>query len=186
MKPKLFIAAVVGALLLAVPTTYALNRQATQLKIQKTKVNQLQLEIQTDKVKTQSQLKIKTDQQQQLEQEKADLQKQLQSRNAAKAATQVAVALVAPPAQASSALGGDGCPSDPKGYIYCHESGNNPTRWNSEGCVGLGQACPASKLQAVCPNLDYGCEDAWFSNYAVQRYGGWPQAQAYWEVHRNW
>lgn len=65
-------------------------------------------------------------------------------------------------------------------YIYMHESGNDPTRWNTSGCLGLGQACPASKLLAVCPTMDYGCEDAWFTQYAFSRYGGWVQAQQWW------
>ena len=71
-------------------------------------------------------------------------------------------------------------------FIFNHESGNNPKRWNSEGCVGLGQACPASKLLAVCPNLDYDCEVVFFTNYANSRYGGWQGAYAYWLAHHWW
>jgi hypothetical protein len=73
-----------------------------------------------------------------------------------------------------------------KSYIYMHESGNNPKRWNSSGCVGLGQACPASKLQAVCPTLSYACEDAWFSNYAISRYGSWAGAYKFWIANHWW
>lgn len=61
-------------------------------------------------------------------------------------------------------------------FIYEHESGNDPTKYNSSGCVGLGQACPASKLLTECPTLDYTCEDNFFDNYANVRYGGWEQA----------
>lgn len=71
-------------------------------------------------------------------------------------------------------------------FIYNHESGNNPARWNSSGCVGLGQACPASKLLAVCPSLDYACEDAWFTRYAISRYGSWKNAYMFWVSHRWW
>jgi hypothetical protein len=76
--------------------------------------------------------------------------------------------------------------TDPKLFIYNHESGNDPTRYNSEGCLGLGQACPASKLLAVCPTMDYACEDAWFTNYAVSRYGSWQGAYNFWVAHRWW
>ena len=71
-------------------------------------------------------------------------------------------------------------------FIYNHESGNDPTRYNSSGCLGLGQACPASKLLNVCPNMDYACEDAWFSNYAIRRYGSWQGAYSFWIAHKWW
>lgn len=71
-------------------------------------------------------------------------------------------------------------------FIYNHESGNDPKRWNTSGCVGLGQACPASKLLAVCPTLDYACEDRWFTNYAISRYGSWYNAYRWWIAHRWW
>lgn len=67
-----------------------------------------------------------------------------------------------------------------KGFIYDKESGNNPAKWNSSGCVGLGQSCPASKLLAVCPSLDYACEDQFFETYMSQRYGTWDAAKAHW------
>lgn len=60
-----------------------------------------------------------------------------------------------------------------KQWIYNEESGNDPSRWNSSGCLGVGQACPASKLLAVCPTMDYACEDNFFTNYMVSRYGSW-------------
>ena len=73
-----------------------------------------------------------------------------------------------------------------KSYIYSHESGNDPTRYNSSGCLGLGQACPASKLLIVCPTMDYACEDNWFSNYAISRYGSWYNAYEWWLAHSWW
>jgi len=69
---------------------------------------------------------------------------------------------------------------DAKMFIYLHESGNDPKRWNGSGCAGLGQACPASKLLAVCPNLDYECEDKWFTSYMLNRYKTWENAKAFW------
>jgi hypothetical protein len=73
-----------------------------------------------------------------------------------------------------------------KAFIYNHESGNDPTRWNGSGCLGLGQACPASKLLAVCPDMSYACEDQFFTNYANARYGSWAGAYAFWVAHRWW
>lgn len=63
-----------------------------------------------------------------------------------------------------------------KAWIYNEESGSDPTRANSSGCLGLGQACPGSKLLAVCPNLDYTCEDNFFTQYMLSRYGTWEAA----------
>jgi hypothetical protein len=71
-------------------------------------------------------------------------------------------------------------------YIFCHESTYNPTVYNAEGCVGLGQACPASKLLAVCPTLAVDCQISYFGNYAASRYGGWGGAEAFWRGHHWW
>lgn len=73
-----------------------------------------------------------------------------------------------------------------KMFIYMKESGNNPQARNAGGCLGLGQACPGSKLLAVCPTLDYACQDAFFTNYAVSRYGSWEGALAFWQSHHWW
>ena len=72
-----------------------------------------------------------------------------------------------------------------KSYIYMRESGNNPTRYSSSGCLGLGQACPGSKLLNVCPTMSYSCEDAWFTNYAISRYGSWAGAYNFW-INNHW
>ena len=73
-----------------------------------------------------------------------------------------------------------------KMFIYNKESGNNPLARNASGCLGLGQACPGSKLLAVCPSLDYACQDAFFTNYAISRYGSWEGALAFWLSHNWW
>ena len=73
-----------------------------------------------------------------------------------------------------------------KMFIYYNESGNNPIRRNSSGCLGIGQACPGSKLLAVCPDLDYNCEDKFFTDYANQRYGGWYNAYIFWRKNHWW
>lgn len=70
-----------------------------------------------------------------------------------------------------------------KAYIYSHESGNSPTAVNSIGCRGLGQACPGSKLP--CGD-DYACQDAYFTQYMLSRYGTWANAQAFWQANHWW
>lgn len=94
-------------------------------------------------------------------------------------------------ASTSSPLQVSPAPSSPepsnyyKSWIYNEESGNDPTRYNTEGCLGLGQACPASKLLIVCPTMDYACEDAWFTNYMEQRYTTWYNAYI-WHINHGW
>lgn len=72
-------------------------------------------------------------------------------------------------------------------FIYMHESGcslYNPN--SSSGACGLGQAYPCSKLQIACPAMDYACENAFFNNYAVARYGSWADAYSYWLANSVW
>lgn len=71
-------------------------------------------------------------------------------------------------------------------YIINHESSWRPTIYNNEGCVGLGQRCPASTLLNDCPDLDAVCQLRHFSNYAVSRYGGWQQAYNVWASQSWW
>lgn len=97
------------------------------------------------------------------------------------AAAPVAQAPAAPVAQAASV--GNCGDNMYKQYIYQHESGCQTDRWNSSGCYGIGQACPASKI-AHC-GTDFACQDAWFSNYAEQRYGGWAGAYNFW-LNNHW
>lgn len=75
-------------------------------------------------------------------------------------------------------------------YIITHESG---WRWwitNNEGsgATGLGQALPASKMAPY--GADYLTNPItqlkWAQAYAVQRYGSWANAYAYWLTHRVW
>lgn len=73
--------------------------------------------------------------------------------------------------------------NEAKAFIYMKESGNNPAAVNGSGCRGLGQACPGSKLP--CGN-DYACQDAYFTNYAMSRYGSWEGAYQFWIGHHWW
>lgn len=71
-------------------------------------------------------------------------------------------------------------------FIYMHESGcslNNPNP--TSGACGIGQAWPCSKLLAVCPNMDYACENRFFTNYAISTYGSWENAYRVW-ISKSW
>ncbi len=71
-----------------------------------------------------------------------------------------------------------------KVFIYSHESGNNPNATNSNGCYGLGQDCNG-RVRSLC-GADYACQDSFFTNYAMSRYGSWANAQAFWLSHHWW
>lgn len=74
--------------------------------------------------------------------------------------------------------------NDAKAFIYAHESGNNPSATNPRGCYGLGQDCNGV-VRNMCA-ADYACQDAYFTNYANSRYGGWSGAEAFWLTHGWW
>lgn len=71
-------------------------------------------------------------------------------------------------------------------FIFQKESSNNPYAKNASGCLGLGQACPGSKLLAVCPDLgNVQCQINFFTAYANSRYGGWEGAYQFW-IRNHW
>jgi hypothetical protein len=110
-----------------------------------------------------------------LENEKKNLESQLQARLLQKQ-QQVRIASVTttPKTEAEAKL-----------FIYQKESGNRTNAINkSSGACGLGQALPCSKLG--CSLDDYSCQDKWFSNYAIRRYGSWVGAYQFWLTHRWW
>jgi len=91
----------------------------------------------------------------------------------------------APAAAVTTAAVTTGTPNNSaKAYIYMHESSNNPDATNWLGCYGLGQDCNGL-LKGQCGD-DYACQDRFFDNYAAQRYGGWANAQAFWEANGWW
>lgn len=69
-------------------------------------------------------------------------------------------------------------------YIYMHESGCSTTALNSLGCYGIGQDCN-NVLQTLC-GADYDCQNAFFTTYAIARYGGWEQAYDFWLANSWW
>lgn len=118
---------------------------------------------------------------QQLEKEKQELQRQLSAKKEAQRVAQVKTPQIIPTANASSGNCGD---NPYKQFIYMKESGCRTDAMNSIGCYGIGQSCPASKI-AHC-GADFACQDAWFSNYAVTRYGSWEKAYNFWVKNRWW
>ena len=71
-----------------------------------------------------------------------------------------------------------------KAFIYSRESGNNPNATNPNGCYGLGQDCNGA-VRGQC-GADYACQDQFFTNYAMRRYGSWENALAFWQSHHWW
>lgn len=162
-----------------------------QLRLKKTSTELKQ--VQQQKAKTEAEVQAKAAHEADLQKQIDDLNKQLQAKKASQLAS--AVQTYTPPTyqrittnlqpQAQVVAGcGDNTYAN---FIYMHESGCSTYNPNtSSGACGLGQAWPCSKLMAVCPNMDYACENAWFNGYASSRYGGWAQAYDYWLAHRVW
>lgn len=72
-------------------------------------------------------------------------------------------------------------------FIYMHESGcdtydPNPT----SGACGIGQAWPCEKLPCGYTSADYACQNAFFTSYALARYGSWEAAYNFWVANRYW
>lgn len=162
---------------------------------------------QTEKQKLHDQLqlleksKATTDQQKQELEKKSheqqqqinDLNTQLQAKIKAREDSLVAkaqqaimpkVAAAAFPAPRPVSTVVDGCGDNAYAhFIYMRESGCNTSAVNAAGCRGIGQACPGSKLPC---GADYGCQNAYFTQYAIDRYGSWQQAYNYWLQNSYW
>lgn len=68
-----------------------------------------------------------------------------------------------------------------KAFIYFKESSNRLDNVNSIGCYGLGQDCN-NVLASECPDwrTNYACQDNFWNNYAIRRYGSWVAAMNHW------
>lgn len=86
---------------------------------------------------------------------------------------------VAPPRAAVSGCGDNTYAN----YIYMHESGCRTDAINPIGACGIGQALPCSKMG--CDLSDYACENAFFTGYAMNRYGSWEAAYNFW-LNNHW
>ena len=69
-------------------------------------------------------------------------------------------------------------------YIYMHESGCRLNAIAPNGACGIGQAWPCAKLP--CSLSDYACQNAFFTDYANSRYGGWAGAYQPWLQTQWW
>jgi hypothetical protein len=157
----------------------------------------VKLEPHTHDAKVRTELESKShqllDTKQQLEQTKArdaetqkkldELNKQLEDTKKqleAKRNTPVVYAAPAP-----KATGVTNCGDNPyKQFIYQHESGCRTNAVNEIGACGLGQALPCGKMG--CGLSDWACQDRYFTNYAVQRYGSWEAAYSFWRTNSWW
>lgn len=107
---------------------------------------------------------------------------QTSTQSAVASTYKVSSPVVAPPAIQAAPVSGCGDNSYAN-YIYSHESGCRTTATSPNGCYGIGQACPASKL-TYC-GADYACQNAFFTAYAG-KYGGWAGAYSFWVSHGWW
>lgn len=135
--------------------------------------------------------KSKEDEIRKLKEREAELEKQLQAKRLLKAQEakahaerQELASKAQTPATEPVSVSDGKCNTGNKykDFIYYKESTCNPSAVNSIGCRGIGQACPGSKLP--CGN-DFECQDKWFTNYAMQRYGSWEAAYNFW-IRNNW
>lgn len=151
-----------------------------ELKNLELKYDNLQIELnKTDKTNKEQIDKLQKERDQ-LEQERRRLEGELQ----AKKASRLQTASVSVPFQ-GTASASPNCGSDPyMAQIYMRESGCRTTALNSIGCYGIGQSCPASKI-AHCGS-DFSCQDAWFRQYAISRYGSFAGAWAAWQRQHWW
>lgn len=181
----------VGFIVLGVTniTTHNQRLELKQIQSKDTGVQLKQLEQRYD-----TQLKSNTVNEQELkklQEEKKKLEEQLQARAAEKEriaklqTTQKVYAATAAPVQPIANIGPvAGCTGNADAdWIYMKESGCNPNSVNSIGCRGIGQACPGSKLPC---GAEIACQHAFFSSYAIGRYGSWAAARAFWEKAHWW
>lgn len=163
-----------------------LNSKTTEIKDLNVKYERLNLELDKaakEKNTSQEQLDKLNQEKQELEKQKKDLEAQLQAKLEQKNKIALAAQKVnntgTATAYAASASIDCANQTTAKAFMYCHESGNDPTARNAGGCYGLGQDCNGI-LEARC-GADYACQDAYFSNeYMPRRYGTWEKAKAHW------
>lgn len=138
----------------------------------------IQLKTKTQKEKEAQAKKIKK-----LEEQRRALQRDLQAKADKQAKEQERLARASDKALGVGTASASGC-GDNKyaNFIYMKESNCNVSAVNSIGCRGIGQACPGSKLPC---GADYACQNKWFTNYAMTRYGSWERAYNFW-INNHW
>lgn len=179
----------------AVRTWQNLQEQKNQIEQLNTKYEELDQELgKTVETKQKSQEEIQKLEQekQELEQERQKLERELQAkaeRQRKLAQSSSAVINTATMTRTANAASGvvDNCGDNEfANFIYMKESGCRLDAQNPSGCLGIGQSCPGSKLLAVCPDLDYACQNAFFTDYAIDRYGSWANAYTEWNRKGWW
>lgn len=151
-----------------------IKSKAAQLKALELKYEAIQKDLDKSGQINQEQL----NKLQELEKQKAQLEKEL----SIKRSKLNTVATSVPGTAIASAA--TNCGSDPyMAYIYLKESGCSVTALNSQGCRGIGQACPGDKLPC---GADFACQDAFFRSYAISRYGSTYNAYLTWLSQHWW
>lgn len=174
----------------AVSTWRNLQEQKNKIQQLNTKYQELNQKLdETTETKEQSQEEL-----QRLQKEKDDLEKERQrleaelqakiesKRRLAESSNRVINAVMLSQTASASNECGD---NDYARYIYSKESGCRLNARSASGCLGLGQACPGTKLLNACPDLNYTCQNAFFTNYAISRYGSWENAYNEW-LRKGW
>ena len=204
MKRQLFIALMAAGLIAFTATgvsnlrhtdhkvkldTIKLQDSSNQLKLEQLKSQQLNQKLDKalhNKDTTQQQVQELQQELQQSQQHERELEGQLQARAAQKAqdaqrAQQVATSI---PGTATASAAGACGDNSYAAYIYSHESGCRTTAMNSGGCYGLGQDCNGIVYNRC--GADYACQNAYFTDYANRRYGGWQGAYNFWVANHWW
>lgn len=159
------------------------NEAQQRVELQKT-LHQLQSMKQTLDSRKASSLKEQAEKEKQIQELNNQLQEANKALQAKRAANIAYAASVPAPEPADSA----------KAFIYEHESGNVACKINGglidcnydgDRACGIGQALPCQKLTKDCALSDYACQDRWFTNYMVSRYGTWQNAKAFW-LNNHW
>lgn len=196
MRKPILIRAVLAAILLVfVGLAVTQARQQTQLNLRhnielhskEAKLIELDNKY-TNLLQDKSQtLQEKTKKIEELEKQKAKLEKDLQAKLNNQSKLQTASLHVLNGITGTRTASAQTPPKNGyKAFIYQHESGNRLGAVNSRGCIGLGQSCGGS-LAVACPNWRTNriCQDKFWDNYAIARYGGWEQSYQFW-VKSHW
>lgn len=174
MKPRLFIASAIVALIVALPVSHIVADYKAEIKKRDEKIQQIQRENVELHKQLQTKLSIK-----------AKIAQAVSAKAAEPAPTPAPAPVVAPPPVVVAPVVQPSSPDQDKAFIYAKESGNNPAAINHySGACGLGQALPCSKMP--CTLTDYACQDQFFTGYMLNRYGSWANAKAFWLTNRWW
>jgi hypothetical protein len=175
-------------------TNHKIKLQNIEIQSREAQLQELDIKYESvlqEKAKTELEKKQKIEKIKELEKQKTELQNQLQAKReiklveARKRLMMINTALAQQNSRENGVKSVTGCNTGNryKDFIYMRESGCNPRAVNSIGCRGIGQACPGSKLPC---GADFACQDRFFSQYAIERYGSWQRAYNFWQQNKWW